>query len=72
MLASKRMAQRVNASIPDIRVPERIVDKLDDDPDAGIELACRQIEEIKESGAFDGVHLVPVGKYRQVAERLRS
>src|SRR5687768_5200433 len=50
VLASKRMAQRVNASIPDIRVPERIVDKLDDDPDAGIELACRQIEEIKESG----------------------
>ncbi|HYN37340.1 MAG TPA: methylenetetrahydrofolate reductase [Actinomycetota bacterium] len=72
VLASKRMAQRVNASIPEIRVPERIVDKLDDDPDAGIELACRQIDEIKESGAFDGVHLVPVGKYREVAERLQS
>ena len=72
VLASKRMAQRINASIPDIRVPERIVDKLDDDPEAGIDLACRQIEEIRESGAFDGVHLVPVGKYRQVAERLSS
>ena len=70
VLASKRMAQRVNASIPDIRVPEQIVDKLDDDPDAGVELACRQIEEIRESGAFDGVHLVPVGKYREVAARL--
>lgn len=72
VLASKRMAQSVNASIPDIRVPERIVDKLDDDPDAGIELACHQIDEIRSSGAFDGVHLVPVGKYQQVAERLRG
>ena len=72
VLASKRMAQRVNASIPDIRVPQQIIDKLDDDPDAGVDLACEQIEELKASGAFDGVHLVPVGKYRQVAERLRS
>ena len=70
VLAGKRMAQRVNASIPDIRIPERIIDKLDDDPDAGVDLACEQIAEIKESGAFDGVHLVPVGKFRQMAERL--
>jgi methylenetetrahydrofolate reductase (NADPH) len=72
VLASKRMAQRVNASIPDIRVPQQIIDKLDDDPNAGVDLACEQIDELRESGAFDGVHLVPVGKYRQVAERLRG
>jgi 5,10-methylenetetrahydrofolate reductase len=70
VLASKRMAQRVNASIPDIRIPQAIIDKLDDDPDAGVHLACRQIEEIRDSGAFDGVHLVPVGKFRQVAQQL--
>jgi methylenetetrahydrofolate reductase (NADPH) len=70
VLASKRMAQRVNASIPDIRIPEQVIDKLDDDPDAGVELACEQITDIKKSGAFDGVHLVPVGKYRQMAARL--
>lgn len=72
VLASKRMAQRVNASVPDIRVPQQIIDKLDDDPETGIDLACEQIEDIRASGAFDGVHLVPVGKYREVAQRLRA
>jgi len=70
VLASSRMAQRVNASIPDIRIPQTIVDKLDGDPDVGLDLACQQIDELRESGAFDGVHLVPVGRYREVAERL--
>ncbi len=72
VLASSRMAQRVNASLPDIRIPQRIIDKLDDDPTVGLDVACEQIEMIKESGAFDGVHLVPVGRYREMAARLRS
>jgi 5,10-methylenetetrahydrofolate reductase len=66
VLASSRMARRVNATIPEIRIPERIIDKLDDDPEVGIE----QIETLKASGAFDGVHLVPVGRFREVAARL--
>jgi methylenetetrahydrofolate reductase (NADPH) len=70
VLASKRMAQSVNASIPDIRIPQQVIDKLDDDPEAGVELACEQIADIKDTEAFDGVHLVPVGKFRQVADRL--
>jgi methylenetetrahydrofolate reductase (NADPH) len=70
VLASSRMARRINASVPDIRIPERIVDKLDDDPEVGIDLACDQIETIRESGAFDGVHLVPVGRYKEIAARL--
>ncbi|MGH2748503.1 MAG: methylenetetrahydrofolate reductase [Actinomycetota bacterium] len=70
VLASSRMAQRINASIPDIRIPQRIIDKLDDDPMVGIDLACEQIETLKESGAFDGVHLVPVGRFREMAARL--
>jgi 5,10-methylenetetrahydrofolate reductase len=70
VLASSRMAQRVNASIPDIRIPQTIIDKLDHDPAFGIELACQQVEDIRASGAFDGVHLVPVGKFREVAARL--
>ena len=70
VLASSRMAQRVNASIPDIRIPQSIIDKLDDDPEVGLDLACEQIQTIKESGAFDGVHLVPVGRYREMAARL--
>ena len=70
VLSSSRMAQRVNAALPDVHIPRRIVDKLDGDPEIGIELACDQIEELRESGAFDGVHLIPVGQYREVARRL--
>ncbi|HVL63930.1 MAG TPA: methylenetetrahydrofolate reductase [Actinomycetota bacterium] len=72
VLASARMAMRINAAIPDIRIPRRIIDKLDDDPQLGIDLACEQIEALRESGAFDGVHLVPVARYREMSERLRS
>ena len=72
VLASRRMGQRVNTMIPGINVPQAIIDKLDDDPSVGIDVACEQIETIKASGMFDGVHLVPVGRYREVADRLRS
>ena len=72
VLSSSRMAQRVNAALPDVHIPQRIIDKLDDDPQVGIELACEQIEELRESGLFDGAHLIPVGRYREVAERLAS
>jgi methylenetetrahydrofolate reductase (NADPH) len=70
VLTSSRMARRVNASIPDIHVPRALIDKLDDDPQLGVELACEQIGAIKECGAFDGVHLVPVARYREIAARL--
>ncbi len=70
VLASSRMAARINATIPEIRIPQRIVDKLDDDPSVGIDLACAQIETLKESGCFDGVHLVPVSRYEEMALRL--
>lgn len=71
VLASARMARRINASIPDIRIPETVVDKLDD-AEVGIDLACEQIERIKRSGAFDGIHLIPVGRYREMAARLKT
>ena len=70
VLASSRMARSVNATIPEIRIPESIIDKLDDDPEVGIDLACEQIAALEASGAFDGVHLVPVGRFQQVAARL--
>jgi 5,10-methylenetetrahydrofolate reductase len=72
VLASSRMARRINASIPDIRVPTSLIDKLDDSPEVGIDYACQQIESLKTSGAFDGVHLIPVGRYKDVADRLAS
>lgn len=72
VLTSSRMASRVNATIPDIQIPREVVDKLDDHPDVGVDLAMEQIEAIKSSGAFDGVHLVPVGRFREIAARLSN
>ena len=69
VLASTRMAERINATLPDVTIPRRIIDKLDD-PQVGIDQACEHIQEIRDSGAFDGIHLIPVGRYREVAERL--
>lgn len=70
VLASSRMAARVNATIAGITVPQSVVEKLDGNPELGIDLALGQVEEIRDSGVFEGVHLVPVGRYREVAERL--
>jgi methylenetetrahydrofolate reductase (NADPH) len=67
---SARMARKLSADIPELTVPATLVEQLEDDPDAGVDFACRMVTEIQESGAFDGVHLVPVSRYRQVAARL--
>lgn len=73
VLASARMARRINATIPEIRIPQRIIDKLEAaNPDYGIDLALDQIDTIEESGLFDGVHLVPVGRFREMGQRLRE
>jgi hypothetical protein len=66
------MARRINASLPDIRIPSSFVDKLDHDPEIGLDIAVDQIETIKSSGMFDGVHLIPVGRYREMAARLKE
>jgi hypothetical protein len=39
---------------------------------AGVDAACEQIMQIRDSGAFDGVHLVPVHRYREIAARLEE
>ncbi|WP_410785891.1 hypothetical protein [Kribbella sp. C-35] len=43
---------------------------MERDRDAGVDHACEQILKIRDSGAFEGVHLIPVSRYRQVAARL--
>ena len=72
VLASTRMARRIAATLPDIRIPENVIDKLDGEPEIGVDLALEQIAALRESGSFDGVHLVPVSRYREVAARLKE
>jgi 5,10-methylenetetrahydrofolate reductase len=70
VLASAGMARRLVAAAPDIDIPEDLVRAVDAHPDAGIDTAVELIDGIEASGAFAGVHLVPVSRYRQVAARL--
>jgi 5,10-methylenetetrahydrofolate reductase len=71
-LASPTQARTLAASIPDIDIPAQLVEQMGDDPLAGVEAACQLVLEIRDSGAFDGVHLVPVTRYRAVAARLEQ
>ncbi|RCG21919.1 methylenetetrahydrofolate reductase [Sphaerisporangium album] len=70
VLASEAHARRLAAAIPDIDIPDDLVRKVAADRLAGVEATCEHILAIRDSGAFDGVHLVPVSRYREVAARL--
>jgi methylenetetrahydrofolate reductase (NADPH) len=71
-LASAPMARRLLATVPDIEISDTLIQDIEANPDAGIDLALDLIDGIEASGAFAGVHLVPVSHYRQVAARLEQ
>jgi 5,10-methylenetetrahydrofolate reductase len=72
VLASTNMARTLAAAIPDIDIPPSLVAAVERDRSAGVQAACEQVQRLRDSGAFDGVHLVPVSRYREVALRLES
>jgi 5,10-methylenetetrahydrofolate reductase len=69
VLASAKMAHNL-AALPQLTIPETLIGAVERDQDAGVDHACELILSIRDSGAFDGVHLIPVSRYRQVAARL--
>jgi 5,10-methylenetetrahydrofolate reductase len=70
VLGSASMAAKLSTNIPELAVPESITDRLSRDPDAGVEIACETVDALRRSGALDGVHLVPVARYREMSARL--
>jgi 5,10-methylenetetrahydrofolate reductase len=72
VLASERHARNLAGSIPDIALPAELVDKVAADRMAGVEAACEQVLALRDSGAFDGVHLIPVSRYRDMEHRLAA
>ena len=68
VIASVGMAR--NFTIPGLTVPPELVTGLETDRNAGVDAACDLVVGIRDSGAFDGVHLIPVARYREVAARL--
>jgi len=72
VLPSVSMARKLSAEVPQLAVPEPIIRRLDADRDAGVAIACELINQLRESEAFDGIHLIPVNRYREMASRLES
>jgi len=70
VIASAPMARKLSTEIPQLAVPEAIIGHIERDPTAGVQMACTLVDEIRESGLFDGVHLIPVSKYREMAALL--
>ena len=72
VVASATMAKTLAEATGQIDLPASLVADLETDRDAGVERACSLMAELRSSGAFDGAHLVPVGRYRTVAARLEE
>ncbi len=72
VVASPAMARKLSSTVRELAVPEHVVARLEADRDAGIDIACKLIHDIGESDAFDGVHLISVGRYREMASRLEK
>ena len=70
VLPSASMARKLSVDVPQLAVPDDVLARLESSPGAGVELACELVAEIRDSGAFDGVHLIPVSRYREVAAAL--
>jgi 5,10-methylenetetrahydrofolate reductase len=70
VVPSVAMARKISADIAQLAVPDRLLAAIEQDPGAGVHLACALVSDIKDSGAFDGVHLIPVSRYREVAAQL--
>jgi 5,10-methylenetetrahydrofolate reductase len=72
VVASAAMARKLSADIPELAVPDELVAQIEQDAGAGVDAACELVTQIRDSGAFDGVHLVPVSRYRELAARLEA
>jgi methylenetetrahydrofolate reductase (NADPH) len=72
VLASDKMAHRLADTIPGLAVPEPLLDRLAEDPLAGVEAAIELLVHLRSTGSVDGVHLVPARRYREVAAALEG
>ena len=72
VIASAGHARALAGSIPDIEIPGQLVEQVTADRRAGVAAACEYVNRIRDSGAFDGVHLIPVARYREVAAELED
>jgi 5,10-methylenetetrahydrofolate reductase len=72
VVASAAMGRKLTSDVPQLRVPDTVLEAVERDRTAGVSLAIDLLEGLRDSGRFAGVHLIPVGKYREVAARLEA
>ena len=57
VIPSASMARKLSTDIPELAIPESIIDRIERDREAGLELACELVSAVRDSGVFTGVHL---------------
>lgn len=72
VVASAAMARKLTSDIPQLAVPLAVVAVLERDPSAGVNVACDLVQAIHDSGAFDGVHLIPVNRAGETVRQLET
>lgn len=65
------MAARLGARIPELAVPDPWLEAISSDPGAGFELAAGLVQQIRDSGAFEGVHVIGGARFAKAAAALR-
>ena len=67
---SAARARKWASELPEVSIPDSWLVALDADPNSGVEMACQFVLALRDSEAFDGVHLIPGVKHREVARHL--
>lgn len=63
-LRSVRVTRHILEHIPDIAVPSKVVELMEQSPDpeeTGLEIALRLIEQVKQLPGVSGIHIMSVG-----------
>jgi hypothetical protein len=72
LLPSTAMATKLSSQLAEVKVPPRLIDELMRIPSPPWAFTCDQILNIRATGAFDGVHVIPVSRCRELAARLEA
>jgi methylenetetrahydrofolate reductase (NADPH) len=74
-LRSVKVTRYMQAHIPDVFVPERIIERMERSPDpqeTGLEIALELIQEIRAVSGVDGLHVMSVGWEKILPRLLRE
>ena len=70
VVPSAAMARKLSHDVPQLAVPDDVIRQIESDPSAGTKIAVDLVDALRHSRLFDGVHLIAVGRYQEMANRL--